>query len=253
MLGEEEISWAPLQLLRGNHVRSRANGRSGVICRSTDCPIGMVKVCFDDDCSTMLHPERHLIKMAFEVGDKVHHGGRNGEVTVAPDPSGTLEVRFGDDGSSLLIQEDQVSWAPCFSKYTLPPRNFESHGTETKILYHLTAQGEDIRKNGEMLRGQKGAVGGAIYFAATERECVRKAKSRGWIVKARVLTGKRKVIHYERGMDLPDLTFRSLRSAKYDSVELRGFNSGTEYVVYSKEQVEILAVYPDRRVSPEDS
>merc|ERR1711907_737734 len=99
--------------------------------------------------------------------------------------------------------------------------------------------------------GRPGVLGPLLFEVYSPAQKLR--KSRGWIVKARVLTGKRKVIHYERGMDLPDLTFRSLRSAKYDSVELRGFNSGTEYVVYSKEQVEILAVYPDRRVSPEDS
>lgn len=96
-----------------------------------------------------------------------------------------------------------------------------------------------------MRRGSKGAVGAGIYFCASLSGFQRKARSNGWTIKAKVHLVRAKVVNYTPGTDLPNFTFCQLQCAHYDSVELHGFNSGTEYVVYSKEQVEILAVYKD--------
>lgn len=123
------------------------------------------------------------------------------------------------------------------SKFDIKP------GPGTREVYHLTTAGEEIGQSGEMLRGKKGCVGPGIYFAATRAECEGKALSKGWTLKARIYTGKAKIIHRD---DLPQqISYRQLRKEGFDSVEVRGFNSGTEYVVYSKEQVQILEDFQD--------
>merc|ERR1712151_340552 len=127
------------------------------------------------------------------------------------------------------------------SKYWLPPKR-RTYGRKTKTLFHKTNYGPQILSSGEMIRGSGGAVGGGIYFAEKIEECDRKALSSGWIVKANVLTGKAKVITYPQ---LEDISFAQVTKHGFDSVELRGFNSGTEYIVYNKDQVELLTVFPD--------
>lgn len=125
-----------------------------------------------------------------------------------------------------------------FSKYWLPPKR-KTFGNEIKELYHITKFGEEIRESGEMFRGSDGAVGGGIYFASSDHKCTGKANSAGWLVKARVLTGKAKEVDTD---DLKDYTFTMLQRKGYDSIKLKGFSTGTEYVVYNKDQVELISV-----------
>lgn len=123
-------------------------------------------------------------------------------------------------------------------KYWLPPKR-QTHGSETRILYHKTSCGSMIWDSGKMLRGSDGAVGGAIYFAEDAATCDRKAESRGWVVKARVLTGKTKVV---TSSDMKKYTYAELYDQGYDSIRLIGFSSGVEFVVYNMDQVEILDI-----------
>lgn len=131
------------------------------------------------------------------------------------------------------------------SKYWMPPRR-KTFGSECKILYHVTEHGESIQAHGEMYRGGSGALGGGIYFASSAEEATRKAESKGWLVKAKVLTGKSKLVEVSF---LKSITcffnkwnYSSLQRHGFDSVEAQGFKSGPEYIVYNKDQVEILEV-----------
>ncbi|CAK9011344.1 Beta-lactamase domain-containing protein [Durusdinium trenchii] len=214
-----------------------------------------------------------------------------------------------------------------FSKYLVPPKR-EVRGVHTQVreLFHITRFGKEIENSGEMMRGTTGAVGGGIYFAATRKECECKAKTNGYLVRAKVFVGRAKCVDINLGsaqgllrlflmlggagfvqmlqplvpayllgtlmglgslafvdpsaviamtmlaalaawlatassqvrqqaalnainvlLQLPvgapeNETFCKLYAEGYDSVELHGFSSGTEYVVYNKDQVEILDV-----------
>ena len=66
-----------------------------------------------------------------------------------------------------------------------------------------------------------------------------KAHTRGWVVTAKVLVGKSK-----KTQTPENATFESLHASGYDSVEYFGLQTGTEYIVYNKDQVEILSILP---------
>ena len=110
----------------------------------------------------------------------------------------------------------------------------------TLELYHMTGEsGKDaIIRSGRMLRGQTGAFGGGIYFAGTPSDCLRKAKSQGFLVKAEVRMGTALV-----AAKLKDRSFQGLRSRGCDSVFAPSvFSSGAEYVVYNHSQVKLLSI-----------
>ena len=124
------------------------------------------------------------------------------------------------------------------SKYWLPPRRL-THGKKIMRLFHITRFGPEIRKSGEMRRGSNGIAGGGIYFAETKAQANMKALTRGWIVTANVLVGKSKMMRTPE-----NATFESLYASGYDSVEYFGLRTGAEYIVYNKDQVEILSILP---------
>mmetsp|Transcript_50097 Transcript_50097/g.93736 ORF Transcript_50097/g.93736 Transcript_50097/m.93736 type:complete len:158 (-) Transcript_50097:121-594(-) len=124
------------------------------------------------------------------------------------------------------------------SKFRVPPRR-KTHGRKMKTLYHISEYGKEIKTSGEMIRGSTGAVGGGIYFARSRAECEAKSTSDGYVIQARVLTGKAKKV---RASKLKDYTFTKLYKKGYDSIKLVGFSSGTEYVVFNKDQVELCKV-----------
>ena len=114
-----------------------------------------------------------------------------------------------------------------------------THGQKIMRLFHITSFGPEIRKSGEMRRGSNGIAGGGIYFAETEAEASMKAHTSGWIVTAKVLVGRSKM------MQRPEFaTFESLYASGYHSVEYIGLRTGAEYIVYNKDQVEILSILP---------
>lgn len=134
------------------------------------------------------------------------------------------------------------------TKYWLPPRRrtFASH---TKVLYHLTNSGQAIKQSGEMRRGSSGLVGGGIYFADSAEVCKQKAHTTGWLITARVLVGKAKVVDMSGFKSLTALlnqySFQSLQSEGYDSIRVSGLKTGEEYIVYNKDQVELVSVEKD--------
>merc|ERR1711953_1145002 len=143
---------------------------------------------------------------------------------------------------SGLIQGHNVD-----SKYCLPPQR-DTHGSEVRTLYHITSHGEEIKSSREMHPGSKGIVGGGIYFASSPDVCKRKCLSDGWLVKAKVLTGKAKPVQFFDASKskmvafLNQYTLLRLKAEGFDSIKVTGLRTGDEYVVYSKDQVEILKV-----------
>jgi len=135
------------------------------------------------------------------------------------------------------------------TKYCVPPRR-PTKGTTIRILYHITDAGEEINSSGEMLRGSDGLVGGGIYFAGSPKVCARKALSRSWLIEARVLVGRCMEVDFSGCTNftkwlkklLNQWSFASLYSAGYDSIKVTGLRTGDEYIVYNKDQVELLSV-----------
>ena len=110
----------------------------------------------------------------------------------------------------------------------------------TLELYHMTGEsGKDaIIRSGRMLRGQSGAFGGGIYFADKPSDCLRKAKSQGFLVRAEVRMGTALV-----AAKFKDRSFQGLRSRGCESVYAPSiFSSGAEYVVYNHDQVKLLSI-----------
>ncbi|CAE7424301.1 unnamed protein product [Symbiodinium pilosum] len=94
---------------------------------------------------------------------------------------------------------------PCcvpFSRFTVPPAR-GTHGREVKRLYHVTAHGEAIQKDGFMIPGDTGTVGGGIYFAETEFAARSKATSTGYVVVADVHVGKAMTVDQANSNQLP--------------------------------------------------
>jgi hypothetical protein len=111
------------------------------------------------------------------------------------------------------------------------------------MLYHQTspAKAREILRQGTMLRGQDGIIGGGIYFAVTEEDTHFKATHRGAILTAWVRLGRVKRIsshHSSHG----HTTFSSLQNEGFDSVYTTFLRTGPEYVVYNYDQVTPLAM-----------
>mmetsp|Transcript_29166 Transcript_29166/g.44054 ORF Transcript_29166/g.44054 Transcript_29166/m.44054 type:complete len:146 (+) Transcript_29166:80-517(+) len=106
-----------------------------------------------------------------------------------------------------------------------------------KRLYHITKAGDKIEATGEMLRGKDGYAGGGIYFAESVEEARKKAKSKGYIITADVIVGRAKVITRPEKH-----TWTQLKKRGFDSVEIRGLRTGTEYVVYNRDQVTNICI-----------
>ena len=110
----------------------------------------------------------------------------------------------------------------------------------TMELYHMTGEsGKDaIIRSGRMLRGESGAFGGGIYFAATPSDCLRKAKSQGFLVRAEVRMGTALQV-----AKFKDRSHGSLRDRGCDSVYAPSIlSSGPEYVVYNHDQVKLIDI-----------
>jgi hypothetical protein len=119
-------------------------------------------------------------------------------------------------------------------------RNFRLSQYPPRTLYHQTdpEAAKAILSTQCMRRGEKGMVGGGIYFAETPLATQHKALHHGVILAADVKLGKFKLIAQDgdRG-----ITFQSLVQQGCDSVMF--FRpGGTEYVVYSSDQVTNIRV-----------
>ena len=108
------------------------------------------------------------------------------------------------------------------------------------VLYHQTnaTAAAEIKKSGRMMRGNGGTAGGGIYFATNKPDTTRKAMRNGYMVHAKVQLGKVKTISSNGD---PLINFQSLLDEGFDSVLIPRL-SGTEYVVYNFDQVEVLKV-----------
>merc|ERR1712241_1323756 len=109
----------------------------------------------------------------------------------------------------------------------------------TLWLYHMTSRESAnlIKKaGGKMVRGAMGHAGGGIYFGLTAQDCVRKAKSKGVILKCRVQIGT----PFEKD-EKTDHTFARLIKAKKDCVWGKIGYFTKSYVIFSWDQVEVAA------------
>ena len=106
--------------------------------------------------------------------------------------------------------------------------------------YHQTDEAgkRGILANG-FRRGGSGLAGGGIYFARTPGETERKAHHKGYIFEARVKMGRTKHVNGGDG----GITYDRLQREGYDSVTIHGRASGIEYVVYNRDQVQIVRVF----------
>lgn len=108
------------------------------------------------------------------------------------------------------------------------------------VLYHQTGKEAvaAIRETNRMKCGTRGWAGGGIYFATNERDTKAKARTKGYMVIAKVRLGNVKVISATGDRNI---TFTSLILDNFDSVLIPRPN-GDEYVVYCYDQVEILRI-----------
>ena len=157
---------------------------------------------------------------------------RMATVRVGGIPVGTLNLDPmgmpfpGHLGADPLIME-----ALSRQRSLSPPRRTSSF---TMQLYHETSPeyADEIVRTQRMKRGSSGLAGGGIYFAESPEEARRKAHSHGAMLQATVRLGNMKIVHRSS-----DEYYRGLQSQGYDSVKLLDRPTGTEYVVYSWEQV----------------
>lgn len=112
----------------------------------------------------------------------------------------------------------------------------EGDSSRILVLYHTTSisNAEAILAGRRMYRGSDGSFGGAIYFATTKKDSIRKAVKKGATIKASVRVGKSLVVPNQS--DLAKLTFSDLKNSSYDSIRATCFN-GDEYIVYNCSQV----------------
>ena len=110
-----------------------------------------------------------------------------------------------------------------------------------KTLYHQTSY--DVAKliisSQKFKRGSDGIAGGGIYFATSASDTDHKAHNKGIILKAKVKLGN--ILTISQYGD-KTITFRCLLNKGYDSVKIPR-SGGTEYVVYSYDQVYHIQVH----------
>ena len=113
-----------------------------------------------------------------------------------------------------------------------------------KILYHQTsdANAKSIFSvpMQTLLRGQSGLVDAGIYFATSSNDTMHKAQQKDAVLECEVRLGHVKTIDKSQDNTRTQMTFRGLFEQGYDSIKISG-RSGIEHVVYSWDQVEVLA------------
>jgi len=108
---------------------------------------------------------------------------------------------------------------------------------KTLWLYHITSAASAAlikTAGGKMVRGAHGNAGGGIYFGLTAQDCVKKAQSKGVILKCRVQIGE--------PLDQDNCsghTFAKLIKSKKDCVWGKIGYSTKSYIVYSWDQVQV--------------
>mmetsp|Transcript_40519 Transcript_40519/g.114597 ORF Transcript_40519/g.114597 Transcript_40519/m.114597 type:complete len:172 (+) Transcript_40519:64-579(+) len=140
---------------------------------------------------------------------------------------------------------EMVSSPPASPMFTVPPAR-RIFGKKVLTLYHSTAHGKSILSSGRLLRGVSGPLGGGIYFAQDPQTSRSSARSRGWMVTARVHVGISKHVRLQSRVDTSPHTFKGLHREGYDSIRLTFAHAlGDEYVVFNFDQVELVSVERD--------
>ena len=127
------------------------------------------------------------------------------------------------DGSSIQLTSSQA-------------RERESRlDGHVRVLYHQTDAdaARSIKSSQSFRLGDDGLAGAGIYFAVSKSDTDHKAHKKGVILSADVRLGRVKKISSSGD---GSITFESLQSEGYDSVEIPR-PGGTEFVVYSPDQV----------------
>lgn len=109
----------------------------------------------------------------------------------------------------------------------------------TLWLYHITSKESAalIKKaGGKMVRGAYGNAGGGIYFGLSAEDCLKKAQSKGVILKCRVQIGK----PLEKD-NCASHSFAKLIQEKKDCVWGKIGYSTKSYIIYSWDQVQVAA------------
>lgn len=138
-------------------------------------------------------------------------------------------------------------------------RHERLRASNARILYHQTSRStaDLIKEKGKLIRGGGGAAGAGVYFADSVMATEWKAEHHGVVLKCEVQLGQSHHVVQHDKKDVP-LTFAKLADLSCDSVVIdRGFvpagrphagePSGSEYVVYSWDQVKILGEVPRQR------
>jgi hypothetical protein len=111
----------------------------------------------------------------------------------------------------------------------------ECSSSNIVTLYHETSAdfAYSILRSQTFKCGDKGLVGGGIYFAESKADTRHKAQNRGVILKARVNLGRIKTVQHgnESGVNA-----RTVQKENFDSVRLNRYR-GTEYCVYDSSRV----------------
>ena len=134
----------------------------------------------------------------------------------------TVTVK-GYGGSSMQLSKSQA-------------RERESRlDGHVRTLYHQTDAdaARSIKSSQSFRLGKDGLAGAGIYFAVSKSDTDHKAHKKGVILSADVRLGRVKKISSSGD---GSITFESLQSEGYDSVEIPR-PGGTEFVVYSPDQV----------------
>jgi hypothetical protein len=110
-----------------------------------------------------------------------------------------------------------------------------------RVLYHQTSAESwaKISASRRMEVGRGGLAGAGIYFAETASDTQHKALSKGVIITARVRLGNNLRLPWSGD---PSVTLKGLLIQGYDSVSIP--RTGTEWVVYCYDQVEIIKGTP---------
>ncbi|CAE7763430.1 unnamed protein product, partial [Symbiodinium sp. CCMP2456] len=180
--GEEANTRAAREWRRAN----RPNETKAVVARRL-----AAKPC-DQQSGCIIGCAKYIYENASGFGQKeVVTGFSEGHLTdLTPGASSDMASRcllLLIAGFLALLQA--LCAVPVSSRFTVPPRR-GTYGQEVKRLYHVTEHGEAIRKDGFMIPGDKGSVGGGIYFADSESAAQSKATSLGYLVVADVHVGK---------------------------------------------------------------
>ena len=155
-----------------------------------------------------------------KVGTASIEGGQGESASAFLDRIVTVK---GYGGSSMQLSKSQA-------------RERESRlDGHVRTLYHQTDAdaARSIKSSQSFRLGKDGLAGAGIYFAVSKSDTDHKAHKKGVILSADVRLGRVKKISSSGD---GSITFKSLQSEGYDSVEIPR-PGGTEFVVYSPDQV----------------